>query len=364
MNHIYCNRLNRRRIAANSRIEPSSAKPSLDFATVKAAARGRWRSLLERLGVAREALRDHHGPCPGCGGVDRFRFDDGDGDGTFICSNGGGNPVAGDGFRLLEHVHGWTPQQALKAVAETLDLAFDHEHASQPSPQPSLKPAAKVLDPEELQRRRTKLNAVWRASYQLLHPIAAPARRYLAERGLADLREDWPHDVRLHPRLTYWQSTGENSFVAIGDFPALVALVRNPQGQPVSLHRTWLTLDGDGKATVSAPKKLMTGVASLTGAAIRLYPAERCLAIAEGIETALSIRVALPGWPVWSTINSNGMKNLILPTSAIDVLICADRDEAGIKAAYTLADRLANSDITVRVIAPEQGDFNDLLKGA
>ena len=104
-------------------------------------------------------------------------------------------------------------------------------------------------------------------------------------------------------------------------------------------------------------------MASITGAAIRLYAADHRLAIAEGIETALSIRAALPDWPVWSAINSHGMKKLSLPASIIEVLICADHDPAGLKAAQTLADRLANSDKAVRLIVPEHGDFNDVLKG-
>ncbi len=116
MNRPYSNRLSRRRIAVNPRIDPSVSRPRLDFADIKAAAQDRWPSILARFGLPTEALRNHHGPCPGCGGVDRFRFDDQDGHGSFICSNGGGDPVAGDGFHLLEHVHDWTPQQVWRRL--------------------------------------------------------------------------------------------------------------------------------------------------------------------------------------------------------------------------------------------------------
>lgn len=73
---------------------------------VRDAARGRWVDVLARCGVDTSLLRPRHGPCPGCGGKDRFRFDDRDGDGTFICSQGGGGNLAGDGFELLKHVTG------------------------------------------------------------------------------------------------------------------------------------------------------------------------------------------------------------------------------------------------------------------
>ncbi|MBP9527438.1 MAG: hypothetical protein KBE71_03640, partial [Laribacter sp.] len=51
----------------------------LESATVMAAARHQWPAVLTRLGIADRHLRRQHGPCPGCGGRDRFRFDDRDG---------------------------------------------------------------------------------------------------------------------------------------------------------------------------------------------------------------------------------------------------------------------------------------------
>ncbi|WP_198926249.1 primase-helicase zinc-binding domain-containing protein, partial [Acidithiobacillus thiooxidans] len=83
-------------------------KEPVGFPEVAAAARGHWKTLLPSLGVDTHALNGKHGACPGCGGKDRFRFDDRDGNGTFVCSQGNGDTLAGDGFILLEHVHGWT----------------------------------------------------------------------------------------------------------------------------------------------------------------------------------------------------------------------------------------------------------------
>lgn len=92
------------------------------FAEVKAAASGLWPGILIASGLAPELLSSRHQPCPGCGGVDRFRFIDKKGDGFFICG-GGGDQTAGDGFRLLEHVHGWSASEALRFVADYLGLA-------------------------------------------------------------------------------------------------------------------------------------------------------------------------------------------------------------------------------------------------
>ena len=47
-------------------------------------ARGHWREILVQLGVEVPAMSHKHGACPGCGGTDRFRFDDKGGRGSFI----------------------------------------------------------------------------------------------------------------------------------------------------------------------------------------------------------------------------------------------------------------------------------------
>jgi len=87
------------------------------FDAVGERARGNWPAILERLGIDAAALRNRHGPCPGCGGRDRFRFDDQE-IGRFFCNGGGADPVSGDGFALLQHVHGWTAREALQRVAQ------------------------------------------------------------------------------------------------------------------------------------------------------------------------------------------------------------------------------------------------------
>lgn len=112
---------------------------ALTFETVHDAARDRWPEILAGLGIAPEALRNRHGPCPGCGGRDRFRFDD-KGTGRFFCG-GGGEPTSGDGFKLLEHVHGWTPREALRRVAEALRMGSTGP-APIAAPRPPAKPPA------------------------------------------------------------------------------------------------------------------------------------------------------------------------------------------------------------------------------
>ena len=64
---------------------------------------GAWRQTLENYGCHLPSGR-HHGPCPVCGGKDRFRFDDKEGRGTWFCSQC--DPQSGGGLLLLSRFLG------------------------------------------------------------------------------------------------------------------------------------------------------------------------------------------------------------------------------------------------------------------
>jgi putative DNA primase/helicase len=58
-------------------------------------ARGRWTSILPALGIDSKFLKRKNGPCPMCGGKDRWRFTDINGKGTWWCNYcSGGNGMA------------------------------------------------------------------------------------------------------------------------------------------------------------------------------------------------------------------------------------------------------------------------------
>ena len=82
---------------------------------IKHRANGAWHGILTATGIDAAFPRDRHGPCPGCGGVDRFRWDDKGGNGTFYCG-GGGDPVSGTGFDLLMHTFNCDFAEAARMV--------------------------------------------------------------------------------------------------------------------------------------------------------------------------------------------------------------------------------------------------------
>lgn len=93
---------------------------SFSFEQVKDAATGRWKDLIfPALGIEVPARPNKHAPCPACGGTDRFRCDDKQGNGTFICTHCG----AGDGFHLVQLVRHWDNKQILNEIASILGLS-------------------------------------------------------------------------------------------------------------------------------------------------------------------------------------------------------------------------------------------------
>jgi putative DNA primase/helicase len=141
----------------------------------------------------------------------------------------------------------------------------------------------------------------------------------------------------------------------------MVAAVRNAAGDIVAIHRTYLTIDGNGKAPVN-PQKMTLG--PIGGGAVRLATAGPALLVGEGIESTLAAMM-LSGLPGWAALSAGGIKALILPPLPIaaKVTIAADNDPVGLEAAYAAADRWAGEGRTVRIAKPPAGqDFNDLIE--
>ena len=175
-----------------------------------------------------------------------------------------------------------------------------------------------------------------------------PVENYLKSRGLTI---EPPATLRYHPGLKH----GPTSLF----LPAMVAAVtRWPSRAVVAVHRTFLVADGRKKAPVSH-NKMMLG--PCTGGAVRLAEHGDELVLAEGIETALSVLQAT-GKPAWACLSTSGLKAVILPPEVKTVIIAADGDEAGEKAAQEAARRLYLQGRELRIARPPAGmDFNDLL---
>lgn len=224
-----------------------------------------------------------------------------------------------------------------------------------------------IPEPRRAPRRENeieKLKRIWNHAVPLDHQRAEVQRKYLISRGLCAILDDPPNDLRAS-HLEYWnRREGEDKACLLGTFNALVAAVRDEKGYPCMLHRTYLSDTGESKAYVPAPKKLTARIRDPRGAAIKLYPPTNELAIAEGIETALSVRVATK-LPVWSVVSTGLMASVAVPESVKRVWVMADNDEngAGELAATKLVARLLKEGKDARLVMPSEidSDWNDVL---
>lgn len=144
-------------------------------------------------------------------------------------------------------------------------------------------------------------------------------------------------------------------------FPAMVALVtRGFDNRPIGIHRTFLALGGHGKAAAK-PSKMMLG--PCRGGVVRLGPITAPLMVGEGIETCLSAMQAT-GLSAWAALSTSGMATLDLPRDIHHVLILADGDAPGERAALKAAAHWISEGRLVRIAKPPKGsDFNDVLLG-
>lgn len=285
------------------------------------AARGKWRGILMSLGIDQRFLTGKHGPCPMCEGRDRFRWDNQDGGGGFICSQCG----AGNGFDLIMRLKGWDFAETAREVDRVVGNVK----------------AEPIKPPIDQAARVEMLNRLW--STGVPPWIGDPAYAYLSARGAVPT--PMPSCLRFTPVAPVPYGGGMA--------PALIALVLDKDGRPANLHRTFLTdpRPGEGRQRAMMPGEIPPG------SAVRLFPVHGSrLGIAEGIETAIRASQRF-GVPVWSAINATMLAKWEPPAGVDEVLIFGDNDPkfGGQSAAFTLAHRLAcRTGLTATVHIPQQ----------
>lgn len=302
----------------------------------KDAATGHWPKIFEYYGLPPVTGKRHfRGKCPICGGVGKFRCDDKDGKGTWVCVCG-----SGDGMGLVLQATGKPWVEICEEIDGLTGNVYERER------QNIGKPASKIAtDRERVIRKFGRLSPLQGTS----------GEAYLQRRGLLELPEEG---------IRFCDSQTCNGHA----YQALYSLATDDKGALCYLHRT--LLDGDRKADVVAAKKLMalqeSSYLEYAGSvAIRMFPPAATLGIAEGIETALSCR-QIYRCNVWSVMNTSFMEKFIAPPGVNHLVIFADNDThgAGLAAAFKCGKNniLSRNDVEkVSIRWPDLPDFNDML---
>lgn len=302
----------------------------------KQAAIGRWPEILEYYGLPPITGKHHFkGNCPLCGSKGKFRCDDKNGTGAYICTCG-----SGDGWALLAGALG----KEFKVLAAEVDKLIGRDYT----------PDGTVPVPSGLASLRDRVS---RKFAKLIPLRGTGADNYLKSRGINCLPME-------HVRFC------DRQRAAGGQYQSIYALATDDKGALCYLHRT--LLDGDRKANAGdAQKKLMklqedNYLEFARSIAIRMFPPSETLGIAEGIETALSCKVTT-GVNTWSVMNAGFMEKFRAPLGVKHLIIFADMDihsATGQAAAFACAraNLKSKNDLQrVTIRWPDEGDFNDML---
>ncbi len=293
--------------------------------------RHRWQLILPSFGIPLKFLSGKHGPCPMCGGSDRFRWDNREGMGGYFCSNCG----SGDGFKLAMQKAG----VSFRDVCDVIREKTPEDEAPAPT-----SPA--IVTPEE---RKARLESIWRATEAVSD--GDQVHRYLLSRGITQ----WPSNS-FRIAKAFWHPETKQAM------HAMVAKIASTEGRAINLHVTYLTPDGK-RADCTPSKRVMSGKL-VDGCAIRLGKAESIMGIAEGIETALAASI-LHTMPVWAAVNATMLAKWMPPDECTAVCIYGDNDAnyTGQHKAYELAHKLAMIGYSVQVYIPNKtgSDWADKL---
>ncbi|WP_332119690.1 toprim domain-containing protein [Azorhizobium caulinodans] len=230
-----------------------------------------------------------------------------------------------------------------KDVAEEARTFLSLPHP-EPDPDHQRRPASAPAGSPEAARRLLAMS----------RPITGTVvESYLRKRGITALHGTG--SLRFHPRCYY--RPDEHS--PTETWPAMIASVTDLDGRITGVHRTWLSPEGSGKAPIDTPRRAM---GDLLGHAVRFGTAHDVTAAGEGIETILSLRMALPGLPMAAALSAAHLAAILFPATLRRLYIARDDDPAGDGARDSLVERARTAGIEAIVLSPTLGDFNEDLR--
>ena len=317
---------------------------------------------IERRGIhLKRAGRELIGPCPRCGGTDRFAVNI-----NRQLWNCRGCGIGGDAIDLVQHLDECEFLVAVQTLTgEPPHNGNDHK----PDPAKQARPQCADQQHQDAILQCDKAKWLWRTAQPAVGTVV---ESYLRSRGItvalpATIRFLPAIDVNHHPAMILPYVLADEP--KAGELDVDVAKI-------TAVHLTLLKPDGTGKAD-AAPNKLTIG--SPSGRPLVLAPMNDLmgLAICEGIEDALSVHQAT-GLGVWAAGCAGYMPKLVAAIEDLAgreedaspdcITIFVDDDDAGRRGAHELAAALAKLSAKLAAAStsnpPETPHFEILLREA
>jgi hypothetical protein len=276
--------------------------------------------VIDRLGVAglRPAGLEMTGPCPLCGGRDRFGVHLKTG--VFLCRKCG--IKGGDVIQLARELLGVDFLAALDWLVGAREIEVDPAERARRIERARQVEARQAQDAARYRAAAVRdAGTIWKRA---VAEAEGPHVDYLRLRGLDPARIGGvPRVIRLLRDHPYRRKIG-GAWRELHRGPCMVAVVQNGDGVGRAVHQTWIDLAAPkGKARIAFegegyPAKLVRG--SKKGGAIRLVtpPGASVLVMGEGIETTLTARAVgwAPGAAFWAGVDLGNMAGKMQPGEA------------------------------------------------
>jgi hypothetical protein len=289
---------------------------------------------------------DYAGPCPTCGGTDRFAINTRKQ--VFNCRGCG---AKGDVIALVRHVEGLPFRDAVAHLTG--------ERVTPMKPRPAPQQSSPRAD--EADKRVHEFNLKIAASIvsEMRPSVGTPGEQYLRDirkinmGSVADVLSS-TYAIGWHPSVLFREPGHGLDAQRIG---AIIGVLRDPiSGEPTgAISRTYIH---EGRKVGKAKSLAGSGV-------VQLSPDDEVLQgvhIAEGLETALDM-MARGFRPMWACGSTAMMAKFPVLNAIESITIFADNDAngAGEKAAREVERRWLEAGREALVlVSPTPGDFNDI----
>lgn len=264
----------------------------------------------------------------------------------------GGSGAGGDIFGFVAYMNGWywEGDKGFKRACEFLRDLLGFEKLT-PAQRENNAKAARFKQQRDEKINARNEEAERRRAFEIWREQCAPIEGTLGEVYLRDARgidlqalprgprggTRIPSVLRFMPRAKHIDRKGVETF-----WPCMVAgcvdFRAGPHfGKIRAIHRTFLALDGSGKAPVAPARKVWPG---FEGLVIPLWRGDSDLSVgeanehglcetlrlSEGIENALSLVIGNPARRTWAFIALDNLGNVPLPPSIDGVMVAREND--------------------------------------